>query len=290
MQNIDGLWQFTTAGSVYYEHNFLQKFADSGYKIKFFHGADLVFGMDTLLHSLRFDFENSDANDEIYKNEERYIFNGVTDEILYKNVLKHLEDDVASNDNYFYIVRTLTSHSPYTDPISKKDSLELTIRYADNALKGLVEQLENNGFFENGILVVIGDHRAMTPALSFEKKNLDTARIPLIIKTQKEPDHRVIPNTVSHQSLGTILQYLVLDQAFMLPNQVNPLYKTEMNETVLYRVFSPSNEVLVIKNNHDCKFIMKGDDSDFSKCQYEDILQESSQIKKFVYYLLSGNL
>lgn len=100
--------------------------------------------MDSLVSGLSPEIENIDGNNPVYDKEEKFVFNSVTDEVLYKNVLRNAESDTINHSNYLYIVRTVTSHNPYIDPVSKTNSIELTIRYADNALKHLVEHLTEN--------------------------------------------------------------------------------------------------------------------------------------------------
>ena len=282
------LSQYRRSGSAYFKHNFIDVFRTTGYKVKIFHGGDLVYGMDSLVSGLSPEIENIDGNNPVYDKEEKFVFNSVTDEVLYKNVLRNAESDTINHSNYLYIVRTVTSHNPYIDPVTKTNSIELTIRYADNALKHLVEHLTENNFFDNGILVVLGDHRAMLPPNIFENKDMDIARVPMLIKRQKEPEHLVILNNLSHQSLGNILEYLALDKAYRLPHQVNPLVDRTQNETVLYRSFTPSNELIVIKDNNSCKFVLDGDNSEFRNCNNTKILQEEENIKSFVYYLQNG--
>ena len=84
------------------------------------------------------------------------------------------------------------------------------------------------------------------------------------------------------------MEYLALDKAYRLPHQVNPLVDRTQNETVLYRSFTPSNELIVIKDNNSCKFVLDGDNSEFRNCNNTKILQEEENIKSFVYYLQNG--
>lgn len=282
------LSQYRASGRAYFKYNFVDVFISSGYKVSFFHGGELVYGMDSLMSNISPNVTSITGDSAEYINNEKFVFNSVTDEVLYNNVLRHIEMESQRGNNYLYVVRTVTSHNPYIDPISKTSSVELSIRFADNALKHFVDGLNKNNFFNNGILVVLGDHRAMQPQNTFENKDLDITRVPMIIKRQKAPEHLVITNRISHQSLGNILEYLALDEVYKMPHQINPLVESNKSETVLYRSYAPTNELIVVKDDNSCKFILDGDNSALINCSTPEILKEEDNIKSFVYYLLNG--
>jgi phosphoglycerol transferase MdoB-like AlkP superfamily enzyme len=72
------------------------------------------------------------------------------------------------------VLQTISFHKPYNTPYgtTQKDA----IRYADKSLFYFYLQLKKSGFFNNGILVVVGDHRKMEPLENKEKTALGEYR------------------------------------------------------------------------------------------------------------------
>ena len=289
--SISNTLEYRRISKKYFKHNIIKIFRDNGYDVAVFHGGELVHGINYVIENLAdtADFVNIDSSSRDYQNiKDRYIFNSVSDASLYNNVLSYVN---SKHDNpYIYFVLTFSSHKPYQVPSSKTQSLEKVMKYSDDAINSLIEELNQNNFFKDGILVITGDHRAMEPMNSFEKRDVDSTSIPLIIKDSENNDGREISNRISHQSLGVLLQYLTLDKVIQLHHQANPLLDSKENEIVIYRKYTPSNELLIINKDESCSFIMAGDKSDFNNCMSDEILSKSTDIKKFVYYLSTGCL
>lgn len=289
--SISNTLEYRRISKKYFKHNIIKIFRDSGYDMALFHGGEMVHGINYVIESLAdtADFVNIDSSSTDYQNiKDRYIFNSVSDASLYNNVLSYVN---SKHDNpYIYFVLTFSSHKPYQVPNSNTQSLEKVIKYSDEAVNTFIEELTKNNFFKDGILVITGDHRAMESMNSFEKRDIDSTSIPLIIKGSEDNDLREISNRISHQSLGVLLQYLTLDKVIQLPHQANPLLDSKENEIVIYRKYTPSNELLIINKDESCSFIMAGDESDFNNCKSEEIINKSTDIKKFVYYLSTGCL
>jgi phosphoglycerol transferase MdoB-like AlkP superfamily enzyme len=74
---------------------------------------------------------------------------------------------------YFLALQTISFHKPYDTPYGKTH--DDAIRYADKSLYYFYLKLKQQGFFENGILVIVGDHRKMEPLEEEEKKAVGDA-------------------------------------------------------------------------------------------------------------------
>ena len=68
------------------------------------------------------------------------------------------------------VLQTISYHKPYNTPYGKTEAD--AIRYADKSLFYFYLQLKKSHFFDNGILVVVGDHRKMNPLEEKEKEVL----------------------------------------------------------------------------------------------------------------------
>ncbi len=62
---------------------------------------------------------------------------------------------------FFLTLQTISSHLPYNTPYGKSE--EAMYRYEDETFSKFYQDLKATNFFENGILVVVGDHRKMVP-------------------------------------------------------------------------------------------------------------------------------
>ena len=140
-----------------------------GYRTEFLTTGDLSFlNKKQWLQDIGFTHaEGHDAH--YYDGMMRYTFNAPADEALYGRALKELQVLKAQSSlPYFLTLETVTTHMPFYDPVSGTRSQELAFRYADKQLGMFVKQLKAIGYFNNGYLMVMGDHRAMTPATQEE--------------------------------------------------------------------------------------------------------------------------
>jgi lipoteichoic acid synthase len=96
-----------------------------------------------------------------YKGIERHQFESVADDVLYNRVIKYI-GEVGIESPLFLVVETVSSHHPFVHPYTKERSEEAVFRYVDGAAVDFIEELESHHFFQEGILVVLSDHRAMT--------------------------------------------------------------------------------------------------------------------------------
>ena len=88
------------------------------------------------------------------------------------------------------------------------------LQFADKYAGEFVRWLEKDGFFENGLLVITGDHRAMLPVSQQQYDTLGPdaeSHIPLVIMGAGLKGRRTVKG--SHTDLGASLEYLTLPQA-----------------------------------------------------------------------------
>ncbi len=149
----------------------------------YFSTSDLEFlGMGSWLKKLRFSYVEG-PDHPFYDGMPRGTFNDPGDEALYRRYLQWFDHERAPGP-FFSIVQTITTHPPFIIPGSSQQGEEAAVRYADHALGQFVRQLEQRGFLENGILIIMGDHRSMTMQRPGEAQAIGPAaqaRVPAII-------------------------------------------------------------------------------------------------------------
>jgi phosphoglycerol transferase MdoB-like AlkP superfamily enzyme len=160
--------------------NILKKY---GYQTEFLTTADLEFGnTGNWAKSIGFDYIEGHDHPE-YDKWERFHFQSAPDEALYLRALDRVKQN--SGNDYLIFIKTVSSHHPYVNPENKHKSESEAIIYTDKQIGRFYRQLQNNGFFDNGLLVIVGDHHSMTPLKKAEVDNYGqfkaAAKIPLII-------------------------------------------------------------------------------------------------------------
>lgn len=95
-----------------------------------------------------------------YEDWPRFAFRSAPDRALYQRALEWMAD---ASEPWLLTLETVSTHQPYRDPETRQRSLELAMKYADREFGDFLQQLGANGFFDNGMLLVVSDHRSMTP-------------------------------------------------------------------------------------------------------------------------------
>jgi len=140
-------------------------FSDSGYETAFLTtGPISLYRKGEWMTDLGFGYVEGNEH-PYYTDEKRYAFDAASDAALYGRGLQWMQ---TATSPYLLVLETVTTHQPYIDPDSGELSLEKAMRFADRAFGDFLEDLEATGFFQDGLLVVVSDHRSMTPVSSQE--------------------------------------------------------------------------------------------------------------------------
>lgn len=154
-----------------------------GYAADFFSTFDLSFlGTGQWLRDLGFDAVEGDRQ-PFYRGKRRYQFDSVADGVLFDRFLDWL-DHRTDERPFVAVLLTLSSHPPFVDPRSGRIDPAGSFGYVDAELARLHDALAARGFLDHGVLLVTGDHRAMTPLSPAEYRQWNErafARIPLVI-------------------------------------------------------------------------------------------------------------
>lgn len=239
------------------QNDFVKAFRENGYKLKFISSTDLVFGMKTTVSESIYD-EVIDANSDLFKNiTKRYVFNSVTDEELFKKIVEQISRE---NGKFFYITKTASNHAPYSSPLGELN-IEKAFEYTDLAISKFVKELENNNYFDNGILILVGDHHAWkvdnySPNSSPSTYN----KVPLIIIDGKN-EGKIYNYQFSHASLGVMLQYLQLPRFKYNKFNFIPTNPNDHQEYIFGYDYKKSASVSILKGDKEAKILLSGDDS-----------------------------
>lgn len=144
-----------------------------GYKTMTFHPNDVTFwNRDQLYPALGFD----QYYDIKFFGNEDIVGMGPSDEYVYMKALTELKKLHEEGQKFYAQIVTLSSHHPFKIP-DEKNNLNLpeefngsivgdylkAIHYTDQALKQLVEDLKENGMWEDTVLIMYGDHFGLQP-------------------------------------------------------------------------------------------------------------------------------
>lgn len=111
---------------------------------------------------------------------QRYLFNSVSDAELFNKVNQIVQSDSRPK---FIVVENVSTHAPFYSPGPKGEPIQsekAAFLYTDKLLAELTSSIKG----ENNLIIVMSDHRAMTPITELEKElsgMLSVSRIPAFI-------------------------------------------------------------------------------------------------------------
>jgi lipoteichoic acid synthase len=181
-----------------------------GYEVNFFTTGDLGFlDQVTWLRALHFDhFEG--AENPFYDGMKRRHFNAAEDKALYQRFLQWMDGRTESSP-WFAMLLTVSTHPPFINPETEQSDEPGVFRYADKQIGMLFDELNKRHFFDNGILLVSGDHRSMTPLFAQEQRKFGDsamARVPMAIATNLPIKRGALSGTFQQTDLVPSLAYL----------------------------------------------------------------------------------
>lgn len=239
------------------------------YQTAFLTTGNLGFlGKGAWLSDIGFSFiEGHDAH--YYDGMKRFQFDAAPDDALYGRSLEKITQlHDSSKKPFFMMLETVTTHAPYIDPASGSTSQELVFRYADHALGEYINALEDRGFFDNGYVMIMGDHRAMTPASPDEMTTLGDrayARLPFSIIGKQTPGSIETESFSQTDLLPSLRHWLGAgtacvgsDQGVFLPTAIST------PECIFTRRSYAQNNVYAQCGTSDHSILLDGDESRFT--------------------------
>lgn len=127
--------------------------------------------------------ETDDNQNSFYESWEKVQFGAATDEALYNHSLEWISAR-PDEQPWMLTLETVSTHQPYLHPETGKPDLEGVFRFADHQAGNFIQTLQATNYFDDGILLVMGDHRSMTPMTDQEDQLLGQAafsKVPFFI-------------------------------------------------------------------------------------------------------------
>lgn len=193
-----------------------------GYTAHFFTTGDLGFlDKSAWLKGLGFDSWEG-AEQPFYNGWKRRHFNAAEDKALYQRFLQWLDARKDDTTPWLAVLLTVSTHPPFVNP--ENESLDETgaFRYADKQIGMLYDELTKRDFFRDGVLMISGDHRSMTPLSATELARFGDsalARTPFVVATQLPMVRGAVESTFQQADIAPSIAELLGGRACREPDQ-----------------------------------------------------------------------
>lgn len=192
------------------------------YKSSFVSTVSLDFlWQEDLLRSLQFDFIVwSDA----FKKWPKYVFRAAPDQALYQEATKMMLQ-WSKEKPQFIVLQTISSHKPYDSPAG--DTEEQALWYADSELLQFYRELQSMHYFDDWILIVVGDHRKMQMMTYDEIEKWGNAaygKAVMAIVGKDIPAWEIVTTPVQHWDLFSSLKRLTASWSVSLNVNYNDVF------------------------------------------------------------------
>ena len=188
--------------------------------------------------------------EELFRDQPKYVFEAAPDQVLFKQALTTIKQQKKP---YLLTLQTISFHKPYNTPYGNSESS--AIRYSDKMLYYFYQQLKKSWFFENGLLIVVGDHRKMEPLESWEKAALGPLRyarsVATVIGAWVTP-WSVNDKIIQHTDFFYSLKKLVWDKTVSVSKFFNDIFSPRKGRdrwVVFCRYFANRYGVLTANNS-----------------------------------------
>ncbi len=192
----------------------IAEYQRQGYFTEFLTNSDLGFiGLNHFLVGL--DFDRSRGRDEVdaLKDAPRVVQDAPSDALLYEEALLTIQRLSSAQQPFFLTLATTSTHLPYTHPENGADTRQAVWEWSLRKLARFYQALTETGYFQNGILLITGDHRHMRPLIESETTRYGgsaRARVPLLVIGNEYPsgeiDERFFQQSDLLRMLGKINQ------------------------------------------------------------------------------------
>lgn len=254
------------SGSYQYRKSLPLLLGNQGYRTEFLTAGDTDY-CDFLAWAESIGYHRVEGNESpFYKGCSRFTVNAYPDGDLYRRMLARLAE-LAPGVPFFMTAMTSSMHFPYAAP-GVEHSEEGVVRYADAQIGLLYDALRASGFFESGLLVIVGDHRAMTPVTKAEIERFGPlqaeARIPLVVCGQgvgQKVETRKFQQLDVYESLASLFSGANADIGwrgrFLGTPRRTPQYifQRRGRERNQLAVFSERGEYAVVLDGDDTRFV-----------------------------------
>ena len=220
---------FPTATPYMFDEFAIQKsviaqYRQQGYIAEFLTNADLAFiGLDHFLNGLGLDRSRGRDDVEAMKLAPRVVQDAPSDAHLYHEALLTVGRLMASEKPFLLTIATTSTHLPYTHPSGGPDTAEAVWDWSMQQLTSFYLQLSESGYFENGILLITGDHRQMRPITDVEIERYGAsarARVPLLAIGNAYTHGRIDDRFFQQSDLLRMLGRIEREESILSPQPI----------------------------------------------------------------------
>ena len=185
---------------------------DSGLISAFFTTGTLSFvdKQSWLKQMLFTHFEGAEA--PFYADKPRALFDAADDSQLFARFNQWRANEISVNQAFAAALLTVGTHQPFLIRETGAHDEVQAFAKLDKVLVDFYQSLANSGFFEKGVLLITGDHRAMTPMRSGEIARYGEsafARVPMFVFGQLDLPKGALPQMAQQQDIPISLRDLV---------------------------------------------------------------------------------
>ena len=170
-------------------------------------------------------FDHYAGRDEVPEMKEgpRVVQYSPPDDYLYRHARKRLQTLKKQSKPYFMTLVTSSTHLKYTHPYGGENTAEAVWEWTLGELRDFYKDLKSQGFLENGLFIVTGDHRIMRPVNDEEVKRYGDsakARIPLLILGRGVSQGKVDTRFFQQSDLFPKLKTAIETDRLLSPNPI----------------------------------------------------------------------
>lgn len=200
------------------EKNIVAYAKKAGYKTIVICGTSSSWqGVSAWFKQIGFD-EVYDKDSSVFANVPRYTWDAPNDEAMYTLAQKLMAQQQGP---YLLLIETMSLHQPYILPDTKykisDNALLNQIHYVDVTTNNFYQDLKKNGFFNNGVLLALGDHRRFE---SLEEPEVEAGgypewheRIVGFMVGKNIPAHKLVNTPYSQLDLNSLQHVLIASSA-----------------------------------------------------------------------------
>lgn len=189
--------------------------------------------------------------EEAFEDKQKYVFDAAPDHDLYNKTLETIDEQTGK---YFIALQSISFHKPYYTPYG--DTQKDAIRYADKSLYYFYLQLKKSWFFDDGILVIMTDHRKMEALESGEQEALGdfwrTKGVATVVGTGITPG-TLHTNITQHTDFFYSLKQLTSKWLVTVSKVFNDTFSVDIKRDrgIIYcRYFQKKNKYAIVQESN----------------------------------------
>ncbi|NOQ14330.1 MAG: sulfatase-like hydrolase/transferase [Methyloprofundus sp.] len=196
-----------------------------------------------------------------YEKWDRFHFKAAPDEALYNRVLDRINHH--DNNNFFIFIKTVSTHHPFINPENKNKSEAEAFKYADKQIGLFYKKLIDMGYFDKGMLIIVGDHHSMVPLKNEEVELFGSlkasAKVPMIV-SYGDKNHSIVNEQYQQIDIFNSLKGLVSNTQCS-SNWTGDILSGNPAQYIAHRRGDNRNIISVFSENKDYSIKLDGDNT-----------------------------